>query len=339
VDAATNITVVVLNTAGEPYDYADIRPIAVEFSVTGANTAGPFTAIDPEGDGTYEASYTPVNAGTDYVAVTIDGTPIAGSPFTSEVAPLSGDLTVEVAITGGAPADGLPVILYQNGAEFATGTTDAAGTVTFVDIDFGPYTAHLPKRDFDVTFDDMTLSFQHDQAPNTVTFSGNTETLPAGVQVWRIRDGGSGNAFQYMVGTRSWTSAQNQIRDDVLLGVQAHLATVTSQAENDFVANFFVTDPSLCPNETNPKRCKYKGWLGLHDENVEGQFEWVTGEAVTFTYWGGSATASAPRDRKGNMDHVEIGFGGGWGIINGASSTNEGYFAEFEVEWPQTPPF
>jgi hypothetical protein len=48
---------------------------------TGENASGPVTAID-NGDGTYEGSYLPVNLGTDSIAVTINGTPIAGSPFT-----------------------------------------------------------------------------------------------------------------------------------------------------------------------------------------------------------------------------------------------------------------
>jgi hypothetical protein len=52
---------------------------------TGVNASGPITATD-NGDGTYEASYLPVNLGADS-AVTINGTPIAGSPFTVTIEP------------------------------------------------------------------------------------------------------------------------------------------------------------------------------------------------------------------------------------------------------------
>jgi hypothetical protein len=53
---------------------------------TGDNDSGPITATD-NGDGTYEASYLPVNLGTDIIGVTINGTPIAGSPFTVVIEP------------------------------------------------------------------------------------------------------------------------------------------------------------------------------------------------------------------------------------------------------------
>ena len=52
---------------------------------TGANASGPVTATD-NGDGTYTASYNPTELGTDTITVTIDGTPISGSPFTITIA-------------------------------------------------------------------------------------------------------------------------------------------------------------------------------------------------------------------------------------------------------------
>ncbi|MEP7325463.1 MAG: Ig-like domain repeat protein [Gemmatimonadota bacterium] len=57
----------------------------VVVTVSGANTAGPITATD-NGDGTYSASYTPASSGPDQVDITMNGTPINGSPFTSPVA-------------------------------------------------------------------------------------------------------------------------------------------------------------------------------------------------------------------------------------------------------------
>ena len=57
-------------------------------SISGANTAVP-VMVD-NGDGTYSGAYTPANAGTDSMILTIDGTPILGSPYTSVVAAAGG---------------------------------------------------------------------------------------------------------------------------------------------------------------------------------------------------------------------------------------------------------
>ncbi len=57
----------------------------VEITVSGANTAGPITATDL-GDGTYTASYTPTVSGADQVDITLNGTPISGSPYGTTVA-------------------------------------------------------------------------------------------------------------------------------------------------------------------------------------------------------------------------------------------------------------
>jgi hypothetical protein len=57
----------------------------VVVTVSGANSAGPITAAD-NGDGTYTAVYTPTASGPDQVDITMNGTPISGSPYNSTVA-------------------------------------------------------------------------------------------------------------------------------------------------------------------------------------------------------------------------------------------------------------
>ena len=58
---------------------------AVDIQVTGANSATP--PVTDNVNGTYTARYTPIGAGTNSVAIGINGTPLAGSPFSSAVAP------------------------------------------------------------------------------------------------------------------------------------------------------------------------------------------------------------------------------------------------------------
>jgi hypothetical protein len=57
--------------------------------VTWSTDAPAILAIDSTGTGvalaTHTASYTPTSAGTDQVAITMNGTPISGSPFSSKV--------------------------------------------------------------------------------------------------------------------------------------------------------------------------------------------------------------------------------------------------------------
>lgn len=57
----------------------------VQGSIEGPNAAlGPITARDNK-DGTYSLSYTPFLPGTDKITITLNGTPIKGSPYTSKV--------------------------------------------------------------------------------------------------------------------------------------------------------------------------------------------------------------------------------------------------------------
>jgi hypothetical protein len=73
----------------------------VVMEATGANPTGPIEAVN-NGDGTYTASYTPINEGEDSVAITLDGSPIQGSPFT---------VTVAAAATGTRLGSGDPGVL------------------------------------------------------------------------------------------------------------------------------------------------------------------------------------------------------------------------------------
>ncbi len=351
----TIIFVVVVNTAGRPYDYGDFRPILVEVSVNGANSAT-FLANDPDRDGTFTGSYTPSAPGQDHIQVTIDGVPIPGS-LLSEVDPLTGELVVAVTIPGPVPSDGLPVELYLPGgaSPFRAAVTDANGMARFRNIDLGTYIVHLPKRDFDVEFVAPTQVVTHQAVSSQVTIDGQALILPADAVVWRIRDGGNGNAYRYRKGGGSWSTARSLAQAELLHGESGHLATIASRDENDLVHDLFRISPDLCPSIPDLGDCTILGWIGLSDNVQEGQYRWVTGEPLTFTRWVG---VQKPLDPLGDQDFVQIDAQGLWSIANlpdpsGVSMgpgpgpqrvfaippANEGHFVEWEVRWPVPPSF
>ena len=78
---ATVITVQARTSTGAAMDSGGD---AVTVTVSGNNAAGSLSVTD-NGNGTYTASYTPQAAGSDQVAITLNGVPISGSPYTSTV--------------------------------------------------------------------------------------------------------------------------------------------------------------------------------------------------------------------------------------------------------------
>jgi len=342
----TAITILALDPRGAPFPFE--VPVAVSV-LSGSETV--IGKVSYEGSGSYTGKYVPAAGGTDIITITVDGYEIPGSPFESEISALSGDLVVDLDITGSAPENGLPVYLYQDDASlypdettppFRSGTTDADGRVTFTDVEFGDYRIHFPNRDFDMDFEEMTRSITLSSTSQEEEFSAATLSMPESAQIWRIREGGNGNAYKYIVDGRSFGASLNQIAAMAPLhGVQPHIVDIFTPDENDFVKGIFLTDLNLCPGETNTKQCKFTSWIGLTDEVLEGEFRWVTtGELATWFNWpDGNTAADQPLDRKGNQDQVEMGVEGTWSIINGASSTNDGYFVEWDVSQPETPPF
>ncbi len=76
------------------------------------------------------------------------------------------------------------------------------------------------------------------------------------------------NSKYYVTNTAtSWTTAQANA-----VAAGGHLATVTSQAENDFINN-------------NGTASSGSFWLGLQNVNLTPTFQWVNGEPVSYTNW------------------------------------------------------
>jgi hypothetical protein len=75
----------------------------------------------------------------------------------------------------------------------------------------------------------------------------------------------NGHEYEYVQQYMLWTEARAYAES---LG--GYLVCITDESENSFVANL-VGGAAV--------------WIGAHDSNVEGQWEWVSGEAWEFTSW------------------------------------------------------
>ncbi len=173
----------------------------VVMTVSGANAAGPITAAD-EGDGTYTASYTPTAAGTDRVAITMDGTPIGGSPLTStvdpgSVSPAHSTATVPSGSVGSATSimvrarDDYGNPLSSGGAKVVVSVSGAnnPGALTVTDRGNGTYTASYTPTSAGTDQVAITMNgtpiggspFTSNVAPAGASPAHSTATVPDGM--------------------------------------------------------------------------------------------------------------------------------------------------------------
>jgi hypothetical protein len=121
------------------------------------------------------------------------------------------------------------------------------------------------------------------QAVAVTLLAASTAQAQQAVQ-WRVQDGGNGHWY----GTAEAVDWSMALVEAASRG--AHLATPTSPAENQFVAQRLLT--------TNRSR----GWIGLEQMNdqptPDAGWHWVTGEALSWTNWlcFGGSLGCAPDD-------------------------------------------
>ncbi|QMU54489.1 MAG: hypothetical protein GKS07_06085 [Nitrosopumilus sp.] len=133
-----------------------------------------------------------------------------------------------------------------------------------------------------------------------------------------------GNGFGY-----SWTGANAAAKSQVFEGTGSHLVTITSQSENDFVAN-------LIPDYATV-------WIGLTDVTTEGDYTWVTEELLIDSGWSNiepfdySNWDTSQPDNANNEDYVEFnGNNDKWNDNRNAHAN--GYVIEFTPKIPTKNP-
>ena len=112
----------------------------------------------------------------------------------------------------------------------------------------------------------------------------------------------NGHYYQLVESNLSWSAAKAAAEASSYGGAQGHLATITSQSENDFVKSLVnhSTLDWVWIGGRQPDACqlpKDSGW------------EWVTGEAWSYTNWAGTE----PNDFQGTCESLLIIHGAGGG--------------------------
>ncbi|CAK0765156.1 C-type lectin domain-containing protein [Gammaproteobacteria bacterium] len=119
------------------------------------------------------------------------------------------------------------------------------------------------------------------------------------------------HAYQRFDTSLNWTAAK-----DACAGLGGYLATITSQAEQDWVI------ANLNPAGVNT-------WLGGSDAAQEGTWTWVTGEPWNYSNWNTGEPNNAGYGGGENYLHIVAGTGGHW---NDVSENNPG-ITSYHCEW------
>lgn len=97
-----------------------------------------------------------------------------------------------------------------------------------------------------------------------------------------------GHQYRFFDQKVSWSEAKTRCE---LLG--GHLVTISDTQEQNFIAQL----PPILDRDN-------RVWIGLADRELQGQWEWVTGESLVFENW----APGLPDNLTGNQDCVEMGY-------------------------------
>jgi len=142
--------------------------------------------------------------------------------------------------------------------------------------------------------------------------------LAAPVQ-WDSSAGGNGHYYDLAYYDCDWVNCRDQAAATTLdyngTTYYGHLVTITSQAEQDFLANTFMLPYGP------------RVWIGAY--RVGSEFAWVTGEPWSYTNW----HSGEPNNASGNENYVEM-----WGAYVGGWNDNYSpnyydYLNSYIIEW------
>ena len=147
---------------------------------------------------------------------------------------------------------------------------------------------------------------------------------------WRVEDGGNGHYYEVVSAGRpiTWSEANTEA-----LNLDRHLASITSQAESDFIFSL-VDDPSFFVQFSGG--AAFAGpWLGgiqaPGSQEPDGGWGWTTGEPFSFTNW---LVPFEPNDSPSNEDRIHYESfsptGDTWNDLQGTAAIPTAYVLEWE---------
>lgn len=131
--------------------------------------------------------------------------------------------------------------------------------------------------------------------------------------------GGNGHYYEYVADSLNWADARAAALGSSHLGNQGYLVTITSAAENTFLAGL----------------TGGLSWTGGNDEALEGTWVWADGPEANSIFWQNGTTIiyanwnGGEPNNVGNEDHLHFNWGasGGWNDYPG--SLAHGYIVEY----------
>ena len=134
--------------------------------------------------------------------------------------------------------------------------------------------------------------------------------------------GGNGHAYEDIGHGANWNTARAAALASTFNGQQGYLVTITSAAENAFIASL----------------TKELAWTGGNDSATEGTWLWADGPEANTVFWTGGPGGSSPTFANWNggepndlfgEDHLHFNWAanGGWNDFNGGGA--HGFIVEF----------
>ena len=338
--AVSGITTITATSGGNVTDDggATVSARGVCWSTSAHPTIADPNTANGTGAGGFTSGLTGLTAGTRYY-VRAYATNVVGTAYGNELH-FNTASSESITASGGSAGfvTGGPASVIDPNVAVAGGSI--AGFKVAVDSNFATgdvlaYTGSLPggvSAAYNATSGVLTFSGTASASNwqtllRTVTFRTTSGSLAARTITFTLGTAipceETGHFYEFVPVTCTWSTAKTAAEGRTLYGLEGYLATITSQAENDFIRQKLAAD----------------AWIGGSDEAVEGTWRWVTGPESGTQFSSGSTPVggqftnwnTGEPNNLGGEDYTEI-FStdgvGKWNDLNGIT-TLTGYVAEY----------